>query len=131
MLEEIYILQKSSGITLFFMNLMNGMPHSKQQPELFSGALQGIRLILSECNIGELTEFITNNHRIEIRCNPEIIFVLVAELNEPSHEILESIVDNLTKHFSNKFNKEVRTFFGDIGVFNCFEQDVKNYLKFS
>ena len=127
MIKEIYILHRDSGLPL---NHTHIVPQEDDPDStLFSGALQGIRSFLQECKIGDLTNFTTNENRIEVRCDIGIVVAVVADINDPPKEKLDTITEDIGSLFVSLFEKEVESFNGGLAPFRSFEEKLKEFIK--
>jgi hypothetical protein len=129
MIDELFIIQRDSGLTLFHLNLKLGDESEVMDSDLLGGALQAVRLLMKECKIGELNEFTTHEHRIEMRCDLDIVAVLIADLHDPPHEVLDLMTEDILVLFVNTYREEINNFAGNVRCFFDFKETVEEYVK--
>jgi hypothetical protein len=131
MIEDIYIIHHESGVPLLHVDFRSGQNEGNEvrpSADLFGGALQGIRLFLKECKIGDLTEFTTNDRRIEVRCDKTVVVAIVFGLDSPPHEVVDILVEDVAALFESEFKDKLRSFNGNVNLFNDFIPELVKFV---
>nr|MDO8088527.1 hypothetical protein [Candidatus Sigynarchaeum springense] len=129
MIEDIYIIHHESGVPLLHVDFQSNQRGERPAPDLFGGALQGIRLFLKECKIGDLNEFKTNDRRIEVRCDKAVVVAIVSGLDSPPHEIVDILVEDIGLLFETVFKEELRDFNGNVKTFEEFTPELVKFVN--
>ncbi|MBD3195449.1 MAG: hypothetical protein GF317_10365 [Candidatus Lokiarchaeota archaeon] len=129
MIKEVHIIHRDSGVPLIHVDLYELDDHLNVQSAIFSGALQGIRSFLKEANIGDLTKFITNENKIEVKVEKGIVVAIVSELNDPSDEVIEQITEDIGELFTTEYGEELKQFDGEVEQFESFISEIENYIQ--
>ncbi len=129
MIEDIYIIHHESGVPLLHVDFQSGQRGERPAADLFGGALQGIRLFLKECKIGDLNEFKTNDRRIEVRCDKAVVVAVVFGLDSPPHEIVDILVEDIAVLFETVFKDRLRDFRGNVKKFEEFSPELVKFVN--
>ena len=129
MIKEIHIIHQQSGVPLINVNLNDQDVSENISSVLFSGVIKGIEVFLKECKIGDLTEFTTNENRIEVRCDKGIIVAVVADINDPPHNIVDLITEDIGALFVSLYEDKIETFDGDVSQFEPFIPELKDFIR--
>ncbi len=129
MIEDIYITHHDSGVPLLHVDFKGGQADANFSPDLFGGALQGIRLFLKECKIGDLNEFKTNDRRIEVRCDKDVVVAIVFGLDSPPHEVVDILVEDIAALFESVFKDTLRAFNGNVKMFEEFSPELIKFVN--
>jgi hypothetical protein len=129
MIKEVHIIHRDSGVPLVHVDLFDLDDHLNVPSAMFSGALQGIRSFLREANIGDLTKFMTEENKIEVKMEEGVVVAIVADRKEPSDQVVEDIADDLGELFVRQYKGDIKDFDGDIAKFDPFITEVENYIR--
>jgi hypothetical protein len=132
MIEDIYVIHHESGVPLLHVDFRSGQGEGNEvrpSADLFGGALQGIRLFLKECKIGDLTEFKTNDRRIEVRCDKTVVVAIVFGLDSPPHEVVDILVEDVAALFESEFKDKLPSFNGNVNLFNDFAPELVKFVN--
>ena len=128
MIYDIFILHQDSGVPLLTLNLASKGKDEKD-PALFTGVLQGIRLFLKECKYGDLTDFTTKDYRVEVRCDEGVAVALVADLEDPSHDFINKLTEDIAYLFTTSFTKQIKDFSGNVEYFQQFIPELEEFIN--
>jgi hypothetical protein len=80
-LDQVLILGKNSGITLFEQRGQHVL-FDKTHAEIFGGFLSAIQCVTQELNIGDVTQISTTTHHCIMYHNNAILVILILDISE-------------------------------------------------
>ncbi|MFX1451174.1 MAG: hypothetical protein ACFFCM_10055 [Promethearchaeota archaeon] len=123
MLHNVFILTRSSGLTLFDHQIkpING------DKMLIGGLLSAVQMFCREIHIGELTTFRTNRFQIIISVRNYVIVALFLDKKD-EEDFWQFRAFEIGYRFENEYSKDLKTFKGKTNVFENFNSILDEIL---
>lgn len=131
MIENIYIIDMKSGVSLFSLDLIQVENPKPIDPQIFSGFLKVLNDLSQETRNEDINEVILQSSRFiyeKTNVSGRELMLVSIDNKKKWKQRIKKVLNKILDEFKNDYSKEIQEFRGNVGIFGPFEQKVKDII---